>query len=91
MEYPGILQKQQHMEFPWVNLKRCGFFGVVKKKRYEVSKGLGFYPWIFQAVQHNFAEFPGVNSKGFTKALFCLGFPGVNKIRSLKIPGFFSK
>ena len=33
MEYPGILQKQQHMEFPWVNLKRCGFFWGGQEKK----------------------------------------------------------
>ena len=40
--------------------KEVKFPGVLKKNWCTISMGPGFWPWNFQEVPHNFAEFPGV-------------------------------
>ena len=42
------------------NKKEVEFPGAIKKKSCGISIRFGFWPWNFQVVQHNFAEFPGV-------------------------------
>ena len=54
--------------------------GQLKKKgnlSWGISMGLGFWPWSFQVVSNNFAEFPGVGVK--------LVFSGINSPNGLGI------
>ena len=58
------------------------FLGMLKKNSYGISMGLGFRPYNFQGVSHNFGEVPVVCS-GISKG----------KMTNLKAPvfGFFSE
>ena len=68
VKIPGSVKKE--VEFPGVIKKRCGIF-----------MGLGFWPWNFQGVSHNFVEFPRV------KLPFFWNFQG--KMTNPKHPDFF--
>ena len=61
MEFPGVLKKE-HVEIPGQLKKEVEFPGVFIKKLCGISKGLGFWPWNFQKVSHNFTEYPGVKA-----------------------------
>ena len=47
--------------------------------------GFGFWPWNFQGMSHNFAEFPGEGEALFFSRI------STSKVTNLKIPGFFLK
>ena len=55
--------------------------GVMEKKLCEISMGLGFQPWNFQAMSHNFVDFPVVKAS----------FSGISTgiVTNLKILVFF--
>ena len=55
-KYQSLIKKQLEL------LEGRGGARVLKKDRYETSPGLGFWPWNFQGVAHNFAEFTEVKA-----------------------------
>ena len=61
--------------------KELEFARVFKKISCRISMCLGFLPWDFQGVSHNFAEFSGVKA--------CSLWNSKGKVTYLKIPVFF--
>ena len=60
MEIPGA--EHDKLQGSITIKKELKFSGVFKKKSCGISIGLGFRPWNFPEVSHNFAEFPGVKA-----------------------------
>ena len=54
MKIPGVLKKE-HVEI--TIQKEVELSAAIKKKSCEISIGLGFPPWNFQGVPHNFVEY----------------------------------
>ena len=81
MEFPGLLKKNEYGKSRCQLKKKWNFIsrGVIKKKSCGISMGLGFWPWKFQWVKHNFVEFQrrNFNLSGISKG----------KVTDLKIPG----
>ena len=69
-KFQGLIKKE--VEFP----------GVFNKSSCGISMGLGFWPWNFQRVSHNFAGFPVTNLK-------IPGFFFQKSISSIPLFGFF--
>ena len=52
--------KEEHVEVPGSIKKEVEFPAVIKKKSCGISIGLGFSPWNFQGVPHNFVKYSKV-------------------------------
>ena len=53
---------------------------MMEKKLCEISIGLGFQPWNFQTMSHNFVDYPVVKAS----------FSGISKLTNLKILVFYN-
>ena len=58
----GGVSKKEDVEISGLKWKKVEFLEVLKKKLSGISMGLGFWPWKFYGVSHNFAEFPMVKN-----------------------------